>query len=147
MIYEDRIPTDIEKKTRELVGKTFDPSGIDSSLIQTFAYQYPKRPITVEYKTSEFTCVCPYSGLPDCAYLSISYVPQKRCIELKSLKYYLYAYRQTKIFNEHVVNKILQDLTLVVKPRQMTIRAEFTSRGGITSTVTANYRRTEKRRN
>ena len=148
MIYEDRLAPNIEKKAQKTLGKAFLPKDIDSSILQTFNYEYPKRPITVEHKTTEFTCLCPYSGLPDFANLIIKYIPFKKCIELKSLKYYLYSFRQVKIFNEHAINKILEDLVKVLKPRQMEIVAEFTSRGGISNNVTATYRkqRTENRK-
>jgi 7-cyano-7-deazaguanine reductase len=141
MIYEDRLTSKIERKAKKTQAKTFLPKDIDRTILQTFKYQYPKRPITIEHKTSEFTCVCPFSGLPDFANLTIRYIPGKKCIELKSLKYYLYSFRQIKIFNEHVVNKILEDLIFVLKPRSLEIIGEFTSRGGITNKVSASYRK------
>ncbi len=114
---------------------------IDTSILQTLKYEYPKRKITVESTTDEFTCICPYSGLPDFAKLTIKYVPRRKLIELKSLKYYLYAFRQVKIFNEHAINKILQDLQKALKPYEITVIGEFTSRGGIKNKVTANYKK------
>lgn len=148
MIYEDRLTSEIEKKARKTLGKAFAPGEIDATILQTFDYEYPESPIAIEHKTQEFTCLCPYSGLPDFANLTIKYIPLKKCIELKSLKYYLYAFRQIKIFNEHVINKILKDLVKILKPRQMEIIAEFTSRGGISNKLTANYkkRKTESRK-
>ena len=139
MIYEDRFTSQIEKKAKKLQAKTFLAKDIDPSILQTFKYEYPKRPITIEHTTREFTCVCPFSGLPDFADLTIKYSPLKKCIELKSLKYYLYSFRQIRIFNEHVINKILEDLVRTLKPRRMEITGEFTSRGGITNKVTASY--------
>ena len=141
MIYKDRIASNIEKKAQKTQGKTFLPSDVDSSILQTFSYEYPKRAINIEHQTFEFTCICPYSGLPDFAKLTIKYIPFKKCIELKSLKYYLYSFRQVKVFNEHLVNKILEDLVKVLKPHQMEIIGEFTSRGGITNKVTASYKK------
>lgn len=141
MIYEDRQSSPIEKKAKKGIGKFFLPKDVDATILQTFKYEYPKRTITIEHITSEFTCLCPYSGLPDFARLTIKYAPFKDCIELKSLKYYLYSFRQVKIFNEHVVNKILEDLVRVLKPRHMEITGEFTSRGGITNKVTATYKK------
>ena len=90
-------------------------------------------------QTAEFTCLCPFSGLPDYARLTIVYVPYKKLIELKSLKYYLYAFRSVKMYNEHAVNKIMEDLKHILSPREITVEAEFTSRGGITNKVTASY--------
>jgi len=139
MVYKDRQPSKVEKKAQKSVGRIFTPGHIDTTILQVFAYQYPKKEISVEHSTDEFTCVCPYSGLPDFGKITIRYTPDKKCIELKSLKYYLYAFRQVKIFNEHVVNKILEDLVKTVKPRRMEIVGEFTVRGGIANKVTANY--------
>ena len=144
MIYEDRFTSPIEKKAKRLQGQTFTIKDVDPSILQTFPYQYPKRPITIEHTTTEFTCICPFSGLPDFANLIIRYVPSKKCIELKSLKYYLYTFRQVKVFNEHVINKILEDLVRTLKPRRMEIIGEFTSRGGISNKVSATYNRPKK---
>ncbi len=144
MIYEERIPSSIEKKAKKTQGKTFALENIDSSLLQTFPYAYPHRPIVIEHSTSEFTCLCPFSGLPDFAKITIKYIPLRKCIELKSLKYYLYSFRQVKAFNEHVINKILEDLVKVVKPRQMEVIGEFTIRGGITNKVSAFYKKRVK---
>lgn len=141
MIYKDRASSNPEKKAKKLQGKTFSPKDIDPSILQTFPYQYPKRPVNIEHTTAEFTCLCPYSGLPDFATLTLKYTPSKKCIELKSLKYYLYSFRQVKIYNEHAVNKISEDLVKVLKPRRMEIVGEFTSRGGMTNKVTASYAR------
>ncbi len=139
MVYEDRKPNPIEDLAKETLGTFFKPEDIKKNILQTFAYEYPERPISIEHRYAEFTSVCPYSGLPDFGVITIVYVPNKRCIELKSLKYYFCAFRQVKIFNEHVVNKILNDLTEAVKPKEMNITGEFTARGGITNRVTAKY--------
>lgn len=146
MIYEDREAEDIEVKAQKTVGKTYLPKELDTSILEVFPYEYPKREINVEYKTHEFTSVCPYSGLPDFATLTISYTPDKNCLELKSLKYYLYAFRQVRMFNEHIVNKLIEDLSKVAKPKKMKIVGEFTNRGGMFNTVTAEYtKKTTKR--
>ena len=138
-MYEDREPNDMELKAQKTVGKTYLPEELDVSILETFPYEYAGREITVEFETQEFTSVCPYSGLPDFATVYITYTPDKDCLELKSLKYYLYAYRQVRMFNEHIVNKLLEDLSGVVKPARMRIVAEFTNRGGMFNTVTADY--------
>lgn len=141
MIYQDRTASSLEKKAKKILGETYSKEDIDRTILQTIAYEYPKRKITVETTTDEFTCLCPFSGLPDFAYLTIRYIPQRRLIELKSLKYYLYSFRQVKIYNEHVVNKILEDLVKVLKPHELTVTGEFTSRGGIKNKATACYKK------
>jgi len=87
----------------------------------------------------EFTSVCPKTGLPDFATLTVSYVPGRRCVELKSLKEYLLAYRALGIFNENVVNRVLRDLVRAVRPRRMAVRGVFTPRGGLQTTVEARW--------
>lgn len=140
MIYEDRKSIPIEKKAQSTAGQTYLSKDIDSAILQTIPYEYPYRKINVELTTDEFTCLCPFSGLPDFAKIIIQYTPRKKLIELKSLKYYLYAFRNVKIYNEHVVNKILNDLLGVLKPGQITIIGEFTARGGAKNKVTAAYK-------
>ena len=137
MIYKDRKQSPIEKKAKRTAGKIFTAKDIDSTILKTIVYQYPKRDVLVELAADEFTCVCPFSGLPDFANLTVIYTPRKLLVELKSLKYYLYSFRNVKIYNEHVVNKILQDLKKVLIPKNIKIVAEFTSRGGIKNKVTA----------
>ncbi|MBN2483809.1 MAG: NADPH-dependent 7-cyano-7-deazaguanine reductase QueF [Candidatus Omnitrophica bacterium] len=137
MVYEDRIESALEKKAKKVQGKTFRSADIDATLLETIPYEYPQRKITVELVSREFTCICPFSGLPDFATVSIRYTPRRKLIELKALKYYLYAYRNVKVYNEHVVNKILADLKKILQPWQITVIGEFTSRGGITNRVEA----------
>jgi len=141
MIYEDREISSIEGKAKKIIGKISLPKDLDPSILQTIPYQYPKRKIVTELTTDEFTCLCPFSELPDFANLTISYIPTKKLIELKSLKYYLYSFRNVKIYNEHAVNRILQDLKKALKPYQITVVGEFTSRGGVKNKVTASYRK------
>jgi 7-cyano-7-deazaguanine reductase len=106
-------------------------------VLETFANQYPNREYTIEIRCPEFTSVCPKTGQPDFGTLTITYVPAEKCVELKSLKFYLQCFRNEGIFYENVTNRILDDLVAVVQPRRMTLVAAFTSRGGITTTVTA----------
>jgi 7-cyano-7-deazaguanine reductase len=87
----------------------------------------------------EFTSICPKTGLPDFATLTVSYVPDRRCVELKSLKEYLLGYRSLGIFNENVVNRVLRDLVRAARPRRMTVRGVFTPRGGLQTTVEARW--------
>jgi len=126
--------------------KTFPFKGyeaIDAAALETFPYEHPGRDITVEIVTDEFTAVCPFSGLPDFGTLRIDYVPDRECIELRSLKYYLLSYRHVGIFYEHLVNHLLDDLVGVCKPKRMTVRAEFNVRGGLKTSSTAEYESAE----
>ena len=108
-------------------------------ILETFENQYPGRDYTVQIVCPEFTSVCPKTGQPDFGTLSISYVPEAKCVELKSLKLYLQQFRNEGIFYEHATNRILDDLVSVLAPRRMTLEAAFTARGGITTTVTAKF--------
>jgi 7-cyano-7-deazaguanine reductase len=109
------------------------------NLLETFPNQYPDRDYTIQIVCPEFTSVCPKTGQPDFGTLTITYTPDQKCVELKSLKFYLQCYRNEGIFYEHVTNRILDDLVAVVQPRRMTLVAAFTPRGGITTTVTATF--------
>ena len=109
--------------------------------LETFENQYPGRDYSIRIVCPEFTSVCPKTGQPDFGTLTITYSPDQKCVELKSLKFYLQQYRNEGIFYEHATNRILDDLVAVVQPRQMTIEAAFTPRGGITTTVTATFQR------
>ncbi len=107
--------------------------------LETFDNAHPGRDYTIEIVCPEFTSVCPKTGQPDFGTLTITYTPDRKCVELKSLKLYLQQFRSVGVFYEDVTNRILDDLTAVTQPRQMTIRAAFTPRGGITTTVTATH--------
>ena len=108
-------------------------------LLETFENQFPGRDYRIEIVAPEFTSVCPKTGQPDFGTVTIAYIPDKVCIELKSLKFYLQCYRNQGIFYEHVTNTILDDLAAATKPRYMKITAAFSARGGITETVTAEF--------
>ena len=108
-------------------------------VLETFDNQYPNRDYTIEIVCPEFTSVCPKTGQPDFGRLTFQYTPERKCIELKSLKLYLQQFRNEGIFYEHVTNRILDDLVAVIAPRRMTLVAAFTPRGGITTTVTAEF--------
>ncbi|MEE8409661.1 MAG: preQ(1) synthase [Myxococcota bacterium] len=105
--------------------------------LQTFENPKPERDYAVRFETAEFTCVCPMTGRPDFATLSILYVPDKLCVELKSLKLYLWSFRNQGHFHEAVTNQILDDLVALLQPRSMTVVGVFNIRGGIATTVTA----------
>ena len=109
------------------------------NLLETFENQYPERDYNIIHTAPEFTSLCPKTGQPDFATIIIEYIPDKLCIELKSLKLYLNSYRSDGIFFESVTNKILDDLIKVCKPRYMLITADFNVRGGISSVIEAEY--------
>jgi 7-cyano-7-deazaguanine reductase len=105
--------------------------------IETWPNQYPG--YEIEIAVPEFTSVCPKTGLPDFGKLTLRYVPDRRCLELKSFKMYLLAYRNLGIFYENAVNRILRDVVKAARPVRATVTGEFTPRGGISTTVTANW--------
>ncbi|MBI1318914.1 MAG: NADPH-dependent 7-cyano-7-deazaguanine reductase QueF [Candidatus Hydrogenedens sp.] len=116
---------------------------IDSGCLECFDYAYHGTPhgdaMEIVTETDEFTSVCPFSGLPDFAVVRIAYVPQRHCLELRSLKYYLLSYRDVGIWYEHLVNRMLEDLVAACQPRRMSITITCNPRGGLASTVTASY--------
>ena len=135
-----------EKQDFEAHDKTLPfkgPEAIDSDCLECFPYEYADTPtgdtLEIVTTTEEFTSVCPFSGLPDFARVTITYTPNRHCIELRSLKYYLMSYRDVGIWYEHLVNRMLEDLVAAVQPRSMKIVIECTPRGGLSSTVTASY--------
>ena len=107
--------------------------------LETFENRFPERDYKIEIVAPEFTSVCPKTGQPDFGTLTISYTPEKACVELKSLKLYLQSFRNEGIFYENVTNQILDDLVAVLAPRWIKIEAAFTPRGGISTTVTAQH--------
>jgi 7-cyano-7-deazaguanine reductase len=119
---------------------TVDRSSMSTSTIETFPNPRPEREFEIAIDCPEFTSMCPKTGLPDFGVIRIRYVPDTRCIELKSLKYYLLEFRNKGIFYESVTNQILDDLVGACEPRRMTVIGDFTARGGITTKVTAEYR-------
>jgi 7-cyano-7-deazaguanine reductase len=115
-----------------------------TALLEVFDNPRPERDYRIVHTCPEFTSVCPRTGQPDFATITIDYVPDRFCLELKALKLYFFAYRQQGIFYEAVINRILDDLVAACHPRQMTVRGEFNVRGGISSIVTAEYRQGEE---
>lgn len=109
------------------------------AVLETFPNPRPERDYEIRIRCPEFTSVCPKTGLPDFGEIDIVYVPDRECIELKSLKYYLVDYRNQGIFYEAVTNKILDDLVGACRPRRMRVTGAFTARGGITTTVVAEH--------
>ena len=106
-------------------------------VLETFDNPNPQREYTIEIVCPEFTSVCPRTGQPDFGTLTITYVPDAKCVELRSLKFYLQQFRNEGVFYETLTNRIVDDLAAVLRPRRLTLSAAFTPRGGITTTVTA----------
>lgn len=122
--------------------KKFTPaiSGKDkSNLLETFDNSFAARNYLIVHTANEFTSVCPKTGQPDFGVITISYIAAKRCVELKSLKFYLQSFRNEGIFYENVINRILNDLVSVLKPKWMEVKGDFSVRGGLHTTVTASH--------
>jgi 7-cyano-7-deazaguanine reductase len=119
-----------EGRTLPFVG----PEQVDTAVLETFPYEGPDQEIVTE--TREFSAVCPYSGLPDFATLTVTYVPAAACIELKSLKYYVMSYRNVGIFQEHATAKIARDLFACLRPKRLSVRTVYNVRGGFDTTCT-----------
>lgn len=114
--------------------RRFDVQGyeaIDSAALETFPYEYKGNDVAVDIETDEFTAVCPWSGLPDFGKVTIRYLPKAKILELRSLKYYLLSYRNVGIYQEHAVNRILDDLVKVIDPQWIEIALDYKIRGGI----------------
>jgi 7-cyano-7-deazaguanine reductase len=107
--------------------------------IESFPNPAPARDYEIEFECPEFTCLCPKTGQPDFATISINYVPDVECVELKSLKLYLWSFRDEGHFHEAVTNRILDDLVAKISPRSMTVEGDFYVRGGIHTLVRASY--------
>jgi 7-cyano-7-deazaguanine reductase len=127
-------------KSLTLLGRseTSVPSAPSVATLETFANP-ARRPYWIRFESADFTSLCPITGQADFAHITIHYQPGARCLETKSLKFYLASYRNERAFNEAVTNHILDHLVRACEPRKMIIQAKFASRGGISLTVTANY--------
>jgi 7-cyano-7-deazaguanine reductase len=110
-----------------------------SKILESFPNPNPERDYVIRFNCPEFTCLCPKTGQPDFATLHIEYVPDALCVELKSLKLYLWSYRDEGAFHEAVTNRILDDLIAAVKPRRARVEGAFNVRGGITTTIVVSY--------
>jgi 7-cyano-7-deazaguanine reductase len=115
------------------------PDSPSPKTLETFRNEYASRRYWIKFECPEFTSMCPVTGQPDFARITIEYVPDALCIESKSLKFYLASYRNTRSFNEEIVNRILEDIITVCRPRQAIVHAEFAARGGISLSVDARY--------
>ncbi|HEY0322778.1 MAG TPA: preQ(1) synthase [Pyrinomonadaceae bacterium] len=112
--------------------------------LDTFPYEYAGREIHIQFEIPEFTCVCPFSDFPDFATIRLDYVPNERCIELKSLKLYINSFRAVKVFHEHVINIMLEDFVTACDPLSVWIEGDFNVRGNIKTVVKASYRKSEQ---
>jgi len=112
---------------------------IDFAVLEAIPFDYPGSATEIVYETEEFTCICPWTGLPDFARLVIRYVPDHSLVELKSLKYYLNSYRNVGILQEHTVNRILQDLVQLLAPLSIVVEADYKERGGLRTKANARY--------
>ena len=128
---------DLQKKYENLDIKFRDSKEnvINSNLIMCFDYEYTESGAEVVIDTDEFTAVCPWTRLPDFGNLTVSYIPNKLCLELKSLKYYLLSYTGVEIVQEHAANKILEDLASACNPFKMSVKLDYKIRGGLHTTV------------
>lgn len=127
------------KNTSSYEGRQDQIRSLKLPKIETWTNQYPDKEYVIDFTVPEFTCICPKTGLPDFASIQFIYVPDKDCIELKSFKEYILAYRDLGIFHEHVVNKMLDDFVSASNPRKLDIIGDFNPRGGIKTIVKASY--------
>jgi 7-cyano-7-deazaguanine reductase len=132
-------PKDSKKAALTLLGKSVStiPAEPAVATLETFENRFPQRDYWIRFETADFTSLCPVTGQPDYASITVDYVPDKRCIETKSYKFYLASFRNSRSFNEEIVNRILEDLVAACAPRQIFVRGEFASRGGVSLSVEA----------
>ena len=126
----------------EAEGRRFPFDGyekITPEVLETFPYEYPQRDAEVVIATQEWSCVCPFSGLPDFGTIRIAYVPDQACVELKSLKYYLTSFRNVGIYQEHAANRVLDDLVAYCRPRRVEVVLDYNLRGGLHTVVTCRW--------
>lgn len=109
--------------------------------LDTFPYEYAGREIRIQFELPEFTCVCPFSDFPDFATFRLEYVPNERCVELKSLKLYINSFRDVKVFHEHVINIILEDFVAACDPLEVNLEGDFNVRGNVKTVVRAAYKK------
>ena len=109
--------------------------------LDTFPYEFVGREIRINFEMPEFTAICPFSDFPDFAVIRLEYVPNERCVELKSLKLYINSFREVKIFHEHVINVILEDFIAACDPLEVNIEGDFHVRGNIKTVIRAKYRK------
>ncbi len=139
--------TKSKKSTLTLLGKSESgiPPSPSAATLETFANAYARLDYWIRFESADFTSLCPVTGQPDFAAITVDYVPDKLCIETKSFKFYLASFRNTRRFNEEIVNRILEDLVAACAPRHLWVHGEFASRGGIGVTVEAFHPATAQR--
>jgi len=130
-----------KKRGLSLLGKSESsiPHSPSVDTLETFANAYARRDYWIRFESADFTSLCPVTGQPDFASITVDYVPDKLCVETKSFKFYLASFRNTRRFNEEIVNQILEDAVAACAPRHLWVHGEFASRGGIGVTVEAFY--------
>jgi 7-cyano-7-deazaguanine reductase len=134
--------TEVLEQSGLIIEET-SPEAMDLPILDTFEYKYQGNEINISFTCPEFTAICPFSDFPDFATIKIDYVPNERCVELKSLKLYINAFRSVKIFHEHVVNRILEDFVRACDPQAVDLEGDFNIRGNIKTVIRASYRRGE----
>ena len=127
------------KKSKKVAAKLHGTIAIEENKLERFENRTQVRRYTIEFTCPEFTCLCPRSGFPDFATIRIKYVPDRWCVELKSLKLYINGFRNQNVYHEDVTNKILQDLLDLLDPYELTVVGDFTVRGNIHTVVTATH--------
>ena len=133
--------TKSKKPSLTLLGKSVSsiPASPSAATLETFENAYARRDYWIRFESGDFTSLCPVTGQPDFAAITVDYVPDKLCIETKSFKFYLASFRNSRRFNEEIVNRILEDLVAACAPRHLWVYGEFASRGGVGVTVEAFY--------
>ena len=139
--------TKSKKRGLSLLGRSVSaiPAAPSTATLETFENAYARRDYWIRFESHDFTSLCPVTGQPDFAAITVDYVPDKLCIETKSFKFYLASFRNTRRFNEEIVNRILEDLVAACAPRHLWVYGEFASRGGIGVTVEAFHPATAQR--
>jgi 7-cyano-7-deazaguanine reductase len=132
--------TEVLEQTGVLIEET-PPEAMNLHALDTFEYKYRGKEINISFSCPEFTAICPFSDFPDFATIKIDYVPNERCVELKSLKLYINSFRSVKIFHEHVVNRILADFVEACDPKSVDIEGDFNIRGNIKTVIRTKYRK------
>jgi 7-cyano-7-deazaguanine reductase len=132
---ESKMTDDSDLKDLTLLGSKAEPS----KRLEAFPNHNPERDYLVRLETDEFTCVCPATGQPDFATITVEYIPDQKILESKSFKLYIWSYRNEGVFHEHVTNKILDDVVSTLEPRWCRVQGAFSVRGGISITVEAEY--------
>ena len=137
--------TEILEHTGLVIEET-PPEALQLVPLDTFAYKYTGKEIRINFTCPEFTAICPFSDFPDFATIQLEYVPNELCIELKSLKLYINSFRNVKMFHEHVINRILDDVVSACDPIRVEIEGDFNVRGNIKTVIRASYHRDSEQR-